>query len=119
MLIRIFLYSCLSLACSTTFAAEDAAQVPDRKAVADFNTCPKAQWPIESLRLKHKGVVTVAFLIAEDGQVREAYVKKSSGDSLLDTATLVALKKCKFQQGLKGGKPTPAWMQMQYVWTLE
>jgi TonB family protein len=59
------------------------------------------------------------FLIDENGEVADAVVKKSSGDAVLDQATLEAVRKCRFKPGIKDGKPVSAWMWMQYVWRLD
>ncbi len=112
--------SCLSLILFRNAMADEApAQAPDRAAVADFKTCAKPVWPMESLKQEHVGVVSFRFLIAADGQVSEAVVVKSTGHPLLDQATIDAVKQCRFVAGIKNGKPAPAWMMMQYVWRLD
>lgn len=100
---------------ATQLGAPAFAQAP----AAQFNTCAKPVWPKEALRHEYQGTVTLAFLIGDDGAVRESRVKKSSGHPILDLAAQEGLEKCKFKPGLKDGKPAEAWMQMQYVWTLE
>jgi protein TonB len=88
-------------------------------AVADFNTCAKPEWPKASLRNEETGTVTLQFLIAEDGRVADSKILKSSGFRELDKAAVVGISKCRFKPGTTDGKPEKAWMQMQYVWTLE
>jgi protein TonB len=88
-------------------------------AVADFSTCAKPEWPKSSLRNEETGTVTLSFLIAADGRVADSKVVKSSGFRDLDKAAVNGISKCRFKPGLTDGKPTEAWMQMQYVWTLE
>ena len=88
-------------------------------AVADFNTCAKPEWPKASLRNEETGTVTLSFLIGEDGRVADSKVLKSSGFRDLDKAALAGIGKCRFKPGMVDGKPEKAWMQMQYVWTLE
>lgn len=88
-------------------------------AVADFSTCAKPEWPKSSLRNEETGTVTLSFLIAADGRVADSKVVKSSGFRDLDKAAVSGISKCRFKPGLTDGKPTEAWMQMQYVWTLE
>jgi len=88
-------------------------------AVADFSTCAKPEWPKSSLRNEETGTVTLSFLIGTDGHVADSKVIKSSGFRDLDKAALNGIGKCRFKPGLTDGKPTEAWMQMQYVWTLE
>lgn len=120
MFIRMLFLSCLSLTFSSAaIADENVEKDRDRDAVADFNTCAKPHWPMESVKQQQTGTVMFAFLIAVDGQVADAVIKKSSGHLLLDEATLEAVKKCKFRPGIKDGKPIAAWMKMQYVWTFE
>jgi protein TonB len=87
--------------------------------VADFNTCAKPEWPKSSLRNEETGTVTLQFLIAEDGRVADSKIVKSSGFRDLDKAAQVGISKCRFKPGTVDGKPEQAWMQMQYVWTLE
>jgi protein TonB len=88
-------------------------------AVADFNTCAKPEWPKASLRNEETGTVTLSFLIGEDGRVADSKIVKSSGFRDLDKAAVTGISKCRFKPGLNDGKPEKAWMQMQYVWTLE
>ncbi len=88
-------------------------------AVADFNTCAKPEWPKASLRNEETGTVTLSFLIGTDGRVADSKIVKSSGFRDLDKAAISGISKCKFKPGLTDGKPEQAWMQMQYVWTLE
>jgi protein TonB len=88
-------------------------------AVADFNTCAKPEWPKASLRNEETGTVTLSFLIGVDGRVADSKILKSSGFRGLDKAAVGGISKCKFKPGLTDGKPEQAWMQMQYVWTLE
>jgi TonB family protein len=118
MFIRMFILSCVLLT-SSLLAAEDEIVAKDRAAVADFNTCAKPQWPMQSIAQEQTGTVTFVFQIAPDGHVADAFIKKSSGHPLLDAATLEALKKCKFSPGIKDGKPIASWMQMSYVWTFD
>ena len=88
-------------------------------AVADFNTCAKPEWPRASLRNEETGTVTLSFLIGVDGKVAESKVVKTSGFRDLDKAARDGISKCKFKPTMVDGKPEQAWMQMQYVWTLE
>lgn len=97
-----------------------AAKGPSRTAaVADFNTCAKPEWPKSSLRNEETGTVTLSFLIAEDGRVADSKIVKSSGFRDLDKAAQVGISKCRFKPATVDGKAEQAWMQMQYVWTLE
>jgi periplasmic protein TonB len=100
-------------------AAAPAATGVRIAAVADFNTCAKPEWPKASLRNEETGTVTLSFLIGTDGRVADSKVVKSSGFRDLDKAALAGIGKCRFKPGMVDGKPEQAWMQMQYVWTLE
>jgi protein TonB len=88
-------------------------------ASADFSTCALPEWPKASQRNEETGVVTLSFLIAEDGRVADSKIVKSSGFRDLDKAAVSGISKCRFKPGMNDGKPEKAWMQMQYVWTLE
>ncbi len=88
-------------------------------AVADFSTCAKPEWPKSSLRNEETGTVTLSFLIGVDGHVADSKIVKSSGFRDLDKAAINGIGRCKFKPGMTDGKPEQAWMQMQYVWTLE
>jgi protein TonB len=88
-------------------------------AAADFNTCAKPDWPKASLRNEETGTVTLSFLIGVDGRVADSKILKSSGFRDLDKAAVTGISKCRFKPGMTDGKPEQAWMQMQYVWTLE
>jgi protein TonB len=88
-------------------------------AVADFNTCAKPEWPKASLRNEETGTVTLSFLIGVDGRVADSKIVKSSGFRDLDKAAVSGISRCRFKPGMTDGKPEQAWMQMQYVWTLE
>ena len=107
----------LALALAHTASAQDAAAPSPAR--AEFNTCTKPVWPQKSLRYEEQGTVTLGFLIAADGRVSESKIIKSSGFPLLDISAKDAIALCKFKPALQDGKPVQAWMQMQYVWTLE
>ncbi len=88
-------------------------------AIADFSTCAKPDWPKSSLRNEETGTVTLSFLIGIDGHVVDSKVTKTSGFRELDKAAVNGIGKCVFKPGSVDGQPEQAWMQMQYVWTLE
>jgi D-alanyl-D-alanine endopeptidase (penicillin-binding protein 7) len=106
--------------CAQMPAAEKAvAPAPIIPAVANFASCTKPQYPRESLRHEHIGTVTLNFKISADGKVEDSNIMKSSGYPLLDEAAREGISKCGFKPATQGGKPVPAWMHMQYVWTLK
>jgi protein TonB len=88
-------------------------------AVADMSTCAKPDYPKSSARNEETGTVTLSFLIGVDGRVADSKITKSSGFRDLDKAAVNGISKCKFKPGMVDGKPEQAWMQMQYVWTLD
>ncbi|MDB5915995.1 MAG: peptidase [Massilia sp.] len=113
--------ACIAGCAGTPAAQTPVADVPPAPVIAaraDFKSCAKPHYPQESLRYGHQGTVTLGFKISEDGQVQDSNLKKSSGFPLLDEAAREAIAKCRFKPATQGGKPIPAWMSMQYVWTL-
>ncbi|GGX87905.1 TonB family protein [Pseudoduganella dura] len=93
-----------------------AANTP---AIANFDTCDKPVWPKEALRQEQQGKVTLAFMISEGGAVTDSKIVKSSGFPLLDMAARDGIMKCRFVPATRDGKPQAAWMNLQYVWTLQ
>lgn len=106
-------------AASFAHAAPTKPVKADTEAVANFETCKRPDYPAESIKQNHTGTVTLGFLIAKNGAVKESKVKKSSGHVALDEAAHTALVKCKFKPAIAKGKPVEAWTAVQYVWTLE
>ena len=88
------------------------------KAVVDFSTCDKPDYPRNSLRNEEQGTVRIQFLIGLDGRVADSRVEKSSGFRALDAAAKNALSLCKFKPGLVDGKPQQSWTAVDYVWKL-
>lgn len=112
----------LAAMCSAVFAhAAPSARPaePDQAAVADFKSCKRPVYPAESIKLSQTGTVTLGFLIAKNGKVKETELTKSSGHPLLDESARTALAKCTFKPARTKGKPVEAWTKVQYVWTLE
>jgi TonB family protein len=96
------------------------AQTPAaNRAVAEFSTCVKPEWPKESLRKEQQGTVQLAFLIGADGNVQDTRVVRSSGYPLLDSAAKDSLSKCKFKPAMHDGQAVESWTQMQYVWKID
>jgi TonB family protein len=107
-----------AIAVALCFAAP-AQAANSSKAVADFKTCAKPQYPAASLAAKHEGAVTLSFLIETDGAVREAKIKSSSGYDPLDEAARDAIKLCTFKPATKDGKAVEGWVDVKYIWTLK
>lgn len=90
-----------------------------QKAVADFASCAKPMYPMESLKAEHEGAVALGFLISANGAVLDSRVDKSSGYPSLDASAHDAIKLCKFKPAIKDGKAVQDWTHVQYVWTLK
>lgn len=106
------------MAFAATIGAPALAAPANTPAVADFSTCARPVWPKEALAKKQQGTVTLGFLVSETGAVTDSMVQKSSGLSLLDAAAREGIMKCRFRPSTVDGKPTAAWLHIQYVWTL-
>ena len=109
----------LSVTAFTHAAPAANAAEPEHPAIADFNSCKRPHYPAESIKQEHTGTVSLGFLIAKNGKVKDSKVTTSSGHPLLDDAAQSALVKCRFKPATTKGKPVEAWTKVQYVWTLE
>jgi periplasmic protein TonB len=69
--------------------------------------------------MREVGLVTLRFLISENGQVLSGQVEKSSGYKRLDEAALAALSLCKFKPATRNGAPIQDWSTLRYRWKLE
>jgi protein TonB len=79
--------------------------------------CKAPAYPRDAMRYEIQGTVTLAFLIGLDGVVRDSKILRSSGNASLDDTARVALAKCQFKPGME--QRGEAWVQVQYVWTLQ
>jgi len=87
-------------------------------AVVDFRTCPMPIYPIDELRARHTGTVTLNFLVSRDGYIRKAEIKTSSGFPGLDQAAMVSLVRCRFKPAMSAGPPVERWSPVQYMWSI-
>jgi periplasmic protein TonB len=87
--------------------------------VAVTSSCEKPRYPPISERLQEEGVVSLRFLISENGQVVSGMVEKSSGYKRLDDAALAALSLCKFKPATVDGKPKQEWSSLRYRWEIK
>ena len=87
-------------------------------ASARMDSCAKPRYPAASERLHEQGVVSLKFLISENGQVLSGSVEKSSGYKRLDDAALAALSLCKFRPATVDGTPKQEWSALRYRWEL-
>lgn len=112
----------IALACvcmhTVSIATDEAPNHADKPAF-DPTGCVRPVWPPGALEAKHAGTVTLALLVGEDGKIQQSKVTKSSGHEDLDEAARVSISKCKFKPAELRGKPMEAWLQMQYVWSLD
>lgn len=99
--------------------ATAASDANGDKAMVRFDTCKKPVYPPDALRSERTGTVTMAFLIDENGRAINSRIVNSSGHRDLDATALVAIYKCTFKPATLNGKAEKAWLQMQYVWTLQ
>jgi len=102
--------------------ANPFASMPDSVTttpVANFKSCAKPVYPKDALAARIEGTVTLAMLVKADGKVREALVRKSSGNASLDETARAALAKCNFQPGTVNGAAKEQWAEVQYVWVAE
>ncbi|MCC2974041.1 TonB family protein [Massilia sp. IC2-476] len=106
-------------AASLAHAAPAKQVKADTAAVADFSSCKRPNYPAESIKQNHTGTVSLGFLVAKDGTVKESKVTQSSGHVALDEAAHTALAKCTFKPATAKGKPVEEWTAVKYVWTLE
>lgn len=92
---------------------------PEKPAIANFESCERPKYPAESIKQHHTGTVSLGFLVAKNGTVRESKLMKSSGHVALDEAAHLALVKCRFKPATTKGKPVESWAAVQYVWSLQ
>lgn len=90
-----------------------------RRAVVDFSTCAKPEYPHDDLAAGHQGTTTLRFLVGADGHVVDARVHRSSGYASMDEASRAAIAQCSFRPGLVKGRAVTQWVGVQYVWTLQ
>ena len=114
--------NCREKRCTQTAPVNPFAAMPDSvttEPVVNFKSCRKPEYPPQALAAKVEGTVTLAFLVRADGTVREAVVRKTSGNASLDEAARAALAKCRFQPGTVNGAPKEQWTDLKYAWVPE
>ncbi len=92
-----------------------AAEVP---ASFDAKNC-RAEYPKASLMNEEQGTVSMSFLVAADGSVKDSKLDKTSGFKNLDKAAMKAISACKFKPGTKDGAPAETWTKVDYAWKLD
>lgn len=107
----------LATACAQLPAAT-AAEPVRTKAVVQFASCARPQYPQQALTDRQTGTVGLGFLVDKDGTVRDARVDRSSGVASLDEAARLAIAKCSFTPAMENGVAVQSWTPVQYVWVL-
>lgn len=88
----------------------------DQRAIIDFNTCAKPEYPRAELQARHEGTVQMKFLVTTDGAVADSQLEHTSGFPALDHAALTSLSHCRFRPARQDGRPVQAWTDIRYVW---
>jgi TonB family protein len=112
----------VALACAVgahAAQAKDTADIDTSVARIDFASCAKPVYPKADMQAGHQGTVTVAFLVDENGRVKDSKLAASSGFMRLDMAAQTALGKCSFHPALENGKPVQSWAHVKYEWKLD
>ncbi len=99
-------------------AAPAAAKPAPAKAAISEPDIPAQIWgvgaspyPPEARKLNQEGDVVISVLVGEDGKVRDAKIKTSSGFPMLDQAALKLFKNAvHYSPGIKNGKPVASWI---------
>lgn len=87
----------------------------DQQPVAKFQAKPA--YPFEMRRAGINGEVTVQFVVDPNGDVRDAFVVKSSQREF-EAAAIAAVSKWKFRPGRKGGRAVSTRMVVPMVFSL-
>jgi protein TonB len=104
---------------ATTAQASPAATASGfQRALIDFNSCAKPEYPRDDLRASHTGRVKLGFLVGTDGAVLDARIEQSSGYQGLDVTAQAVLSKCRFRPARLDGQPVQAWTEVVYVWSI-
>ena len=114
----------LALACVTIYAEATAAEATTAKnktvkAVVNFDSCAKPEYPAAAVAQQRTGMVTLGFSIGADGKVKSSKIEKTSGHPDLDQAARTGIEKCSFIPATKAGKPVESSLKMVYNWNLE
>jgi TonB family protein len=73
-------------------------------------------YPEEEKQRKEGALVLMLLLVNEEGYVTQAKVKKSSGSTALDRASLEGTREWRFEPGRVNGKATCMWMTFVSYW---
>jgi len=80
---------------------------------------PKLVYPRASLDMGETGVVSLRFLVDEEGRPRAVQVSKGSGFPRLDRQAVQYMNAARFQPHIEGGGPVATWVHTEIVFNLE
>jgi protein TonB len=107
----------------TTRPTTDGTRLQNVFNLADLDQIPVARYqakPVYPFEMRRNGItgeVTVGFIVDTNGDVREAYVLKSTQREF-EAPAVQAVTKWTFRPGKKGGKPVNTRMQIPIVFNL-
>jgi protein TonB len=107
-----------AFAVAALLAVAGGAMAAEVAASFDAKNC-RAEYPKASLMNEEQGTVSMSFLVAADGSVKDSKLEKTSGFKNLDKAALKAISACKFKPGTKDGAPAETWTKVDYAWKLD
>lgn len=76
-------------------------------------------YPQQALRMGIEGIVTVEFIIAVDGSVKNPKIVKARPEKIFDQAVLQAIKRWKYQPEMVNGKPVERRARQDISFNLE
>ena len=101
-------------AAHTSLTVADTGYVPPQ-----FSKQVKPQYPDSARAAGETGEVKVKVLVQPDGTAKSFTIFKSSGHKDLDDAVLAALKASTYKSATTDGKPTLAFLDVTYKFTLQ
>ncbi len=111
-------YITRAFAVAALLAVAGGAMAAEVAASFDAKNC-RAEYPKASLMNEEQGTVSMSFLVAADGTVKDSKLEKTSGFKNLDKAAMKAISACKFKPGTKDGAPAETWTKVDYAWKLD
>lgn len=111
--------ACVAIYAEATSAEATTAKNKTVKAVVNFDSCAKPEYPAAAVAQQRTGMVTLGFSIGADGKVKSSKIEKTSGHPDLDQAARTGIEKCSFIPATKAGKPVESSLKMVYNWNLE
>lgn len=111
------LYGCASQPAAPLAAADPDAEPTPPSLRSD--TCPRPEYPPESVAADEEGTVQIGLLISPQGEVQQSRIDISSGYPRLDAAAADMLERCRFHAAHLNYTPVEAWAALRYTWLLE